>query len=77
MTIKHLLKLSFLLLIFSCASPKISKIEGKRIDINDDLKPDQSIENFIKPYREHINATMDSIMRQKPILNLTETIILR
>jgi 2',3'-cyclic-nucleotide 2'-phosphodiesterase (5'-nucleotidase family) len=66
MTIKHLLKLSFLLLIFSCASPKISKIEGKRIDINDDLKPDQSIENFIKPYREHINATMDSIISYAP-----------
>lgn len=66
MTIKHLLKLFFLLLIFSCASPKISKIEGKRIDINDDLKPDQSIENFIKPYREHVNATMDSVISYAP-----------
>ncbi len=66
MTIKHFLKLSFLLLIFSCQSSHISKIEGKRIDINDDLKPDESIEDFIKPYREHINATMDSVISYAP-----------
>jgi 2',3'-cyclic-nucleotide 2'-phosphodiesterase (5'-nucleotidase family) len=66
MTIKHFLKLCFLLLIFSCASLKISKIEGKRIDINNTLKPDQSIEDFIKPYRELINETMDSVISYAP-----------
>ncbi|WP_179007749.1 5'-nucleotidase C-terminal domain-containing protein [Winogradskyella forsetii] len=66
MTIKHVLKLCFLLLIFSCASTKISKIEGKRIDIDENIKPDQTVENFIKPYREHINKNMDSIISYAP-----------
>jgi 2',3'-cyclic-nucleotide 2'-phosphodiesterase (5'-nucleotidase family) len=66
MTIKHILKLCFLLLIFSCASSEISKIEGKRIDINDSISPDQSIEDFIKPYREHVNKNMDSVISYAP-----------
>lgn len=66
MTIKHVLKLCFLLLIFSCASTEISKIEAKRIDIDENIKPDQTVENFIKPYREHINKNMDSIISYAP-----------
>ncbi|GAA4241268.1 5'-nucleotidase [Winogradskyella damuponensis] len=62
MTIKHILKLGILLLIFSCASTKISKIEGKRLEIDDTLKPNLAIENFIKPYREHVNKNMDSVI---------------
>lgn len=66
MTIKHILKLCFLLLIFSCTHSKISKIEGKRIDINDSILTEQSIEDFIKPYREHINKNMDSVISYAP-----------
>ncbi len=66
MTIKHILKLCLLLLIFSCASTKLSKIEGKRIEINDSLKPDQAIEDFIAPYRMHVNKNMDSIISYAP-----------
>ena len=66
MTIKHTLKLCFLLLIFSCASTEISKIEGKRLDIDDTLKPNQAIEDFIKPYREHVNKNMDSVISYAP-----------
>ncbi|REG85937.1 5'-nucleotidase C-terminal domain-containing protein [Winogradskyella sediminis] len=66
MTIKHILKLCVLLLIFSCASSHISKIEGKRIDIDNSLKPQQEIENFIAPYRAHINKNMDSIISYAP-----------
>ena len=66
MTIKHTLKLCFLLLIFSCASTRISKIEGQRIDINDSLKSNQAVEDFIKPYREHVNKDMDSVISFAP-----------
>ncbi|MBF8151418.1 5'-nucleotidase C-terminal domain-containing protein [Winogradskyella sp. F6397] len=66
MTIKHILKLCLLLLIFSCASTHISKIEGKRIDINDSLATSQTIEDFISPYRTHINKNMDSIISYAP-----------
>ncbi|WP_458626211.1 5'-nucleotidase C-terminal domain-containing protein [Winogradskyella sp. PC D3.3] len=55
-----------MLLIFSCASTKLSKIEGKRIEINDSLKPDQAIEDFIAPYRMHVNKNMDSIISYAP-----------
>ena len=48
MTIKHILKLSLLLLIFSCNDDShLSKIEGKRIDINDSIASNQAIEDFI------------------------------
>lgn len=66
MTLKHIFKLCLLLLIFSCASPKLSKIEGKRIVIDNDIKSDQAIENFITPYRLHINKDMDSVISYAP-----------
>lgn len=67
MTTKHILKLCFLLLIFSCNQDfQLTKIEGKRIDINDSIPSDQSIENFIKPYREHVNNNLDSIISYAP-----------
>ncbi|WP_178985733.1 5'-nucleotidase C-terminal domain-containing protein [Winogradskyella helgolandensis] len=66
MTIKHILKLCLLLLIFSCASSNLSKIEGKRIDIDDSLQTNQEIEDFIAPYRTHVNKNMDSIISYAP-----------
>ncbi|MUU76843.1 5'-nucleotidase C-terminal domain-containing protein [Winogradskyella endarachnes] len=62
MTIKHTLKLCLLLLIFTCASPKISKIEGKRLNIDQDLKPNEAVDAFIKPYREHVNKDMENVI---------------
>ncbi|MBU2930051.1 5'-nucleotidase C-terminal domain-containing protein [Winogradskyella psychrotolerans] len=66
MTIKHILKLCLLLLIFSCASTNLTKIEGKRIDIDDTLQTNQAIEDFIAPYRTHVNKNMDSIISYAP-----------
>jgi len=66
MTIKHILKLCLLLLILSCASTNISKIEGKRLDIDETIKPNQAIEDFIKPYREHVNKNLDSVISYAP-----------
>ena len=66
------------LLIISCGKQNyhVSKIEGKQIPItvkgnqipNPNLQSDQSkqIENYIKPYREHINKDLDSILAYCP-----------
>jgi 2',3'-cyclic-nucleotide 2'-phosphodiesterase (5'-nucleotidase family) len=67
MTIKHILKLCFTLLILSCNQDfHLSKIEGKRIDINDSIVSDQSIEDFVKPYRVRINKNLDSVISYAP-----------
>ena len=44
----------------------VSKIEGKQIAITDKEKQDAQIENFIKPYREHINSDLDGILAYCP-----------
>lgn len=63
MTIKHLLKLCFLLLIFSCKKDfNLSKIEGKRIEINETTTSDPKIEDYIRPYRENVNKNLDSVI---------------
>jgi len=63
MSIKHTLKLCFLLFIFSCQQDfNLTKIEGKRIDINDSITADATIEDFIKPYRIRVNSDLDSVI---------------
>ncbi len=63
MNFKHLLPLIVLFFIFSCKKDyRLTKIEGKRIEINDSLETDSSIDEFIKPFREHVNNDLDSII---------------
>ncbi|MBC7439866.1 MAG: 5'-nucleotidase C-terminal domain-containing protein [Flavobacterium sp.] len=61
----------FLTLFFvaSCANQRyhVSKIEGKRITITDKETQNQQIENYVKPYREHINKDLDSILAYCPV----------
>jgi 2',3'-cyclic-nucleotide 2'-phosphodiesterase (5'-nucleotidase family) len=54
----------FILCILVCFSCKvhISKIEGKRLDINDSLETVKDIEDYIRPYREHVNKDLDSVL---------------
>ncbi len=58
-----------LFLVVSCGKQNysVSKIEGKQIAITDKEKLDAQIENFIKPYREHINNDLDSIPAYCPV----------
>lgn len=60
----------FLTLFFvvSCAKQSyyVSKIEGKRITITDKEAQNQQIENYVKPYREHINKDLDSVLAYCP-----------
>lgn len=43
-----------------------TKIEGQKIDINSNYADVEHIENFIAPYREHINKDLDSILAYAP-----------
>jgi 2',3'-cyclic-nucleotide 2'-phosphodiesterase (5'-nucleotidase family) len=46
---------------------QVSKIEGKRITITDKEIEEPTIENYIKPYREHINGELDSVLAYCPV----------
>ncbi|PWI29166.1 hypothetical protein DI383_13345 [Flavobacteriaceae bacterium LYZ1037] len=50
--------------MFSCKqeTQRLTRIEGKQIAITDSLETDASIEAFVKPYREHINKNLDSVI---------------
>lgn len=41
---------------------QLNKIEGKRLEINDSITPNNSIEDYIKPYRDNVNKNLDSVL---------------
>lgn len=55
-------------LIISCAKPnyQLTTIEGKRIPITEKLSQTTEIENYINPYREHIDADLSSVLAYSP-----------
>ncbi|RED45891.1 5'-nucleotidase [Seonamhaeicola aphaedonensis] len=56
-------------LVFSgCKQEKMHliKIEGQQIQITDLLTSNQNIEAFVRPYREHINKDLDSVLAYSP-----------
>ncbi len=65
--------LLILLIIFigSCKSNNtqpfsVSAINGKRIPIDSTITPDPEIENYIKPFTQHLNSTLDSTLAYNP-----------
>ncbi len=67
----RLTHLFFLLIFFVFSNCKeqnsyLTKIEGKRIVITDSLTKNKEVEDFIKPFREHINNDLDSILAYSP-----------
>jgi 2',3'-cyclic-nucleotide 2'-phosphodiesterase (5'-nucleotidase family) len=63
MNFKNTLLCFALLALASCKTPvTYDKIEGKQIAITDTLTSDSRIEAFIKPYREHVNSNLDSVI---------------
>jgi len=68
----HLSKLFVIFLtlffVFSCSKQNynVTKIEGKRITITEKQNQVPEIENYIKPYREHINKDLDSVLAYCP-----------
>lgn len=50
-------------LFYSCKQETyLTRIEGKRIEINEDLSSNKVIEDYIKPYREHVENDLDSVL---------------
>ena len=40
----------------------LERIEGKRLEINDSIAGISKIEDFIKPFRDHVNKNLDSVL---------------
>ena len=61
---KHILFFASLLLLSACKKQAVylKKIEGKQLQISDSLELNRNIDNFIKPYREHVNSNLDSTL---------------
>lgn len=64
MRFTYLFILLNIFLFLSCNQEKqhLLKIEGKKIEITDTLKMDPEIDAFVKPYRDHINNDLDSVL---------------
>ncbi|WP_223033243.1 5'-nucleotidase C-terminal domain-containing protein [Hanstruepera marina] len=64
MRFQYVLILLFAMVFSSCKNDSwhVKKIEGKQLNINDKLDTKKEIDEFIKPYREHVNAELDSVL---------------
>ena len=64
---KKLLFYAFPLFIFACKpNVQVTKITGKRIEIESTLVSDQQIENFVTPYREKLEKNMKKPLSEAP-----------
>ena len=66
--LKHFVLLLTFAAVISCAEKKyaVTKIEGKEIGITDKNVEVPQIENFIKPYRDKIDADLDTVLANAP-----------
>jgi 2',3'-cyclic-nucleotide 2'-phosphodiesterase (5'-nucleotidase family) len=64
MKIPTLIILFFLIGFTSCKKDAwhLEKIEGKQLSISDSLMTNTEIDSFIKPYRNHVNKELDSVI---------------
>ncbi|EGV42401.1 hypothetical protein BZARG_2299 [Bizionia argentinensis JUB59] len=64
MKLQHLFITIIALTFFNCKQDtwQLKRIQGEQININDTLQADAEIEAFIKPYREHVNKDLDSVL---------------
>ncbi|MDP2159290.1 MAG: 5'-nucleotidase [Flavobacterium sp.] len=65
---KHFVLFITFLIFISCSTNQynVSKIEGRKIEINQELPIIAEFETFIKPYRDHINKDLDSVLAFAP-----------
>src|SRR5690606_21710038 len=47
-------------------SDRLSKISGERLPVSDDLESNDSIINYIQPYKEHIEKTLNKPLAYNP-----------
>jgi len=66
---KHFVLLLTFISLISCSSHQyyVSKIEGRKIAINEKLTEVSEIENYIKPYKENIDKDLNEILAYCPI----------
>ena len=66
--LKHFVLLLTFIAVISCAEKKyaVTKIEGKEIGITDKNSEVAEIENFIKPYRDKIDADLNAVLSNAP-----------
>ncbi len=64
MRLTHLFFLLFIVIFLNCKQRELhlTKIEGKQINITDSISTDSEIDAIIKPFREHINKDLDSVL---------------
>ncbi len=64
---KSFFLLTLIIVPSSCQKKEhLVKVEGVRIEINDSTPDNLDIEAFIKPYRAHVNKTLDSVLAYAP-----------
>jgi len=64
---KQYLVILTLICAFSCSEKyHVDKIEGKQIPVTEKTAGTPSIEDFIKPYREHIDKDLGSVLAYAP-----------
>lgn len=68
MNLKHFFIILILISSCACQQQKITlkKVEAKRFEINSDLILVDSIESFIKPYRDRIQKDLDNVLAYAP-----------
>lgn len=64
MRFTHLFILLNFIVFLNCKNQnlQLTKIEGRLIKVTDSIASSQEIEDFIKPYREHIDKDLDSAL---------------
>ena len=64
MNLKQILSVFIFIFLLNCRQekPNLYRIEGQKIEITDSLQTDKEIDNFIAPYREHLNKDLDSVI---------------
>ncbi|MBT8290891.1 MAG: 5'-nucleotidase C-terminal domain-containing protein [Muriicola sp.] len=65
---KHFVLFITISILFSCVDKPshLQSISGKQLHINSVLVADDSVEAFIKPYRQRINTVLDSVLAFAP-----------
>jgi len=65
-----ILLIAFVAILTSCKTERteLVSVEASRITIDNSLEEDTQISEFIKPFKEHLNATLDSTLAHNPKL---------
>ena len=65
---KHFVLLLTFLFLISCSNQKyfVTKIEGKKIGVTEKQSSVAEIENYIKPYRDHIDKDLSEVLAYCP-----------